>query len=335
MQKPLISILTPFKNTAAFLPDCIISILKQTYTNWELIAVNDSSSDNSLQIVQQYAKKEGRIKVFNNEGSGIIPALQVAFSKSSGTYITRMDSDDIMHVDKLKVLLHSLQRFGKKHVAIGLVNYFSNTKISNGYARYEAWLNTLTKSGLNYTEIYKECVIPSPCWMLHRNDFLACNAFYPNRYPEDYDLTFRLYENKISCIPCNTVLHYWRDYATRTSRTHIHYAQNYFLELKMHYFLKLDFNAKRPLTVWGAGFKGKTIAKYLLAKNIPFYWICNNEKKIGKKIYQQPLWHFHFIDTLENPQCIVTVANAAAQHEIKTYFKKQHKMAMQDYFFFC
>src|SRR5690606_12708228 len=194
---------------------------------------------------------------------------------------------------------------------------------SDGYARYERWLNALTKEGNNYAEIYKECVIPSPCWMVHRDDLLACDAFNPNRYPEDYDLTFRFYRHNLNCIPCDKIIHHWRDYATRTSRTHEHYAQNYFLDIKLHYFLQLDYDECRTLTVWGAGFKGKRIAKILKKNKIPFIWICNNPKKIGKHIYNLELQSFKYLNQLQNPQSIVTVANERSQDHIREYFKSQ------------
>mgnify|MGYP000860087858 CR=1 FL=1 len=74
--------------------------------------------------------------------------------------------------------------------------------------------------------------------MVHKTDLDLCGAFLADRYPEDYDLAFRFYEKGLTCISCNKILHYWRDYDTRTSRTSEHYAQNYFLEIKLHYFLK-------------------------------------------------------------------------------------------------
>ena len=165
MQQHLISILTPFKNTALFLETCIASIQNQTYTHWELLIIDDHSTDNSFNIVNNYTRKDPRIKLFKNKGFGIIDALQFAFSKSSGAFITRMDSDDIMHARKLEVLSNNLLQYGKKHVAVGLVKYFAENGVKAGYMRYENWLNILTKSGTNYNEIYKECVIPSPCWM--------------------------------------------------------------------------------------------------------------------------------------------------------------------------
>ncbi len=335
MTQPLVSILTPFKNVSDYLEDCLNSIIKQTYQNWELLIIDDHSTDNSYAIVEKYAKTDSRIKLFKNIDCGIISALQLAYSKSSGNYITRMDSDDIMTENKLNVMVNQLRIHGKKHVALGLVKYFSENGISDGYTKYETWINELTKSGTNYDEIYKECVIASPCWMLHRSDLDTCDAFNPNRYPEDYDLTFRFYEHGFKCIPNNTLLHHWRDYSTRTSRTHKHYAQNYFLDIKLHYFLKLDYDKTRPLTIWGAGFKGKNIVKNLVEKGIQFHWICDNEKKIGKSIYGIKLQPFEDLQYIKNPQTIVTVANNEAQKEIISYFQKLNMQSVKDYFFFC
>ncbi len=335
MEHALISILIPFKNTAPFLTECLNSIVAQTYKHWEVLAVDDWSTDESRSIVAAYAQKDPRIKVYTNMGKGIIAALRTAYSYSTGELITRMDSDDIMEPHKLELLAKSLIANGKGHLAVGQVRYFSDQGISNGYARYEAWLNGLTRLGTNYSEIYKECVIPSPCWMSYREDLEACGAFFHDRYPEDYDLSFRFYAKRLQCIPCQEVVHLWRDYDTRTSRTSEHYAQNYFLDIKLHYFLQLNFDPGRPLAVWGAGNKGKTISKALTEKGVPFYWLCDNPNKIGKKIYGSTLLHYEELAGLNHPQSIVTVANEVAQAMIKDHFLHLGHRPMEDYFFFC
>ncbi|WP_179319744.1 glycosyltransferase family 2 protein [Winogradskyella helgolandensis] len=335
MSQPLVSIVIPFKNTEAFIKECITSILRQTYSNWEAIFIDDYSEDNSYSIVENYTQQDSRVKLYKNSDSGIIEALKTAYKHSSGSYISRMDSDDIMTPTRLETMVSNLEKYGKKHLAIGQVKYFRADGLSGGFARYEQWLNSLTVEGKNYSEIYKECVIPSPCWMLHREDFDACGGFNSDIYPEDYDLAFRFYKANYTCIPCDKVLLHWRDYSTRTSRTHEHYAENSFLDLKVKYFLELNYDASRPLAIWGAGHKGKTLAKILLKQNIPFNWICDNPKKIGKHIYDQELFNFDYLSELKNPQSIVTVANLEAQKEIKHYFETQNMQAMIDYFFFC
>ena len=332
---PLVSVVMPFRNTAAYLPECINSIKKQSYTHWELHAVNDHSEDESHVLMEEFARKDPRIHVHQNTGKGIIPALREAYRHCSGELVTRMDSDDIMLRERIEDMVASLKKSGRGHVAVGGVQYFSDQGISDGYKKYENWLNALTSKGLNFTELYKECVIPSPCWMVFRDDFEQAGGFTPDRYPEDYDLTFRFYETGLQVLPCSKILHRWRDYPARTSRNHEHYAQNYFLDIKMHYFLKLHLDHQRPLTVWGAGFKGKVIAKTLVEKHIAFDWMCDNPRKIGKKIYGVPLRHYSEMDQLTRPQCIISVANEEAQVAIRKFLTDRDMQQMEDYFFFC
>ncbi|MCK0189284.1 glycosyltransferase [Arenibacter sp. F20364] len=335
MNKCGISILIPFKNTEEFLPACIQSIIDQTYDDWEVLAVNDHSTDNSHRIIDSYAKKDNRINLLENEGHGIIEALRTAYSRSKGTFITRMDSDDIMSPNKLEIMVTFLQQHGDGHVALGKVKYFSKEGVGGGYKSYEKWLNHLTEKGLNYSEIYKECVIPSPCWMVYRKDLERAGSFSPDRYPEDYDLAFRFYESGLKCIPCSETLHYWRDYGHRTSRTSEHYAQNFFLDIKLKYFLKLEHDSQRPLVLWGAGNKGKNLAKNLLEKKLDFTWVCNNSNKIGLDIYNKKMYHYLKINKLQQAQIIITVANKEAQEFIKDYLLAQGKKPVLDYFFFC
>ncbi len=335
MGKPLISILIPFKNTQEFLAECLDSILAQTYSNWELLIVDDHSVDESYDVVLAYAEIDKRIKLYKNDSFGIIPALRKAYQNSNGDYITRMDSDDLMMPEKLELMLKDLQTFGKEHIALGLVSYFSEKGVGMGYKSYEMWLNSLTRAGRNYSEIYKECVIPSPCWMVNREDLESCGAFRSDIYPEDYDLAFRFFKNSLKCIPSRNLLHYWRDHDSRASRTDAHYAENNFLELKINYFVELDYHSEKLLAIWGAGKKGKKIARILHSKNIPFKWYCDNPKKIGKHIYNVLLEDARQIENLKNPQIVIAVSNPDEQRKILSYLENLKLKGMEDFYFFC
>lgn len=306
----------PVKNAAPFLDECIISILEQTETDWELVAVDDSSSDDSFRMLRSFSEKDQRIRVFRNSGTGIIDALRSALDHATGQLITRMDADDKMSPQKLKVLKRNLNEAGQGHIAVGKVKYFSTDQLGDGYKKYESWLNNLSETGSNYDDIYRECVIPSPCWMVYLEDLKKCDAFDKNTYPEDYDLCFRFYREKLKVVPCSCVLHYWRDHPERSSRNDENYADNSFLELKTNWFLKLDRNPLKPLVLWGAGKKGKAIAKILDQQKVTFIWVCNNQKKIGKHIYGVEMKATSELDQLKDPQIIVAVASPNDQPEI-------------------
>ena len=113
-KSPLVSIIIPCKNACQFIDECINSIVEQTYTHWELIIVDDHSTDQSLTILQQWGNKHPNIKILPNEGTGIIDALRLAYANSNGNLITRMDADDIMIPIKLSTMIAQLNISGQE-----------------------------------------------------------------------------------------------------------------------------------------------------------------------------------------------------------------------------
>ncbi len=94
MTNDLISIVIPIYNIEQYLTKCLDSIVAQTYSNIEILLINDGSSDNSGVICDEYAAKESRIKVFHSENRGVARARQLGVENSSGEYIIFVDSDD-------------------------------------------------------------------------------------------------------------------------------------------------------------------------------------------------------------------------------------------------
>lgn len=330
---PLVSILMPVYNAAPFLVECLDSICGQSYQNWELLAVNDYSTDQSETILRNYARKDKRIQVFQNQAKGIIPALRLAFVNSKGSYITRMDADDRMPPDKLSKMQALLTEQGSGNLVTGLVKYFSAVGIRDGYKRYEEWLNTILLENRAYAEIYRECVIPSPAWMIHKADLINCGAFEPAVYPEDYDLVFRFYEAGLKVAVVPEVVHHWRDHPKRSSRTMEQYANTAYFALKVPYFLKLDYDSKRPLVVWGAGKKGKALARLLLDEQVHFHWLCDNPAKIGLSIYGVPLFGISKLENFTHPQVLVVVSNPVEQQQIRNQLHELNLKVGKDYFF--
>lgn len=100
MEKAItISVTVPVHNTAPYLPKCLDSLLAQTYPHLEIICVDDGSTDNSLQILNDYAARDSRIKVFHQEAQGVSAARNTALLHSSGDFVTSLDSDDYIAPD--------------------------------------------------------------------------------------------------------------------------------------------------------------------------------------------------------------------------------------------
>lgn len=325
----------PVKNAAPFLNECLDSILNQSYKKWELIAINDHSTDESGKILKSYAEKSPQIKMYPNKGKGIISALKNAYTYSSGEYIHRMDADDIMVKDKLQMLYADLKSKGKGFVSTGMVKYFSKKGVNKGYLNYEKWLNQLCINQKHWDEIYKECVIASPNWLIHRDDLEDCGAFNQQQYPEDYDLVFRFYQHQFKVSAVQKVLHLWRDHPKRSSRNLPQYKNNDFFALKWQYYKSIERDENRPLMIWGAGRKGKKMARLLQKKKIKFEWVSNNPNKYGKEIYDQILRSFKRTIQLDNPQIIIAVSQIGAKKEITSFLSNNGLKTKRDFTFFC
>ena len=333
---PLVSIIMAVKDTAPYLHDCLDSILAQSYHNWELIAVNDHSSDDSLNILKEYASNDSRIRVFNSNKPRLIPTLQVGYARAKGSLINRMDSDDKMPDYKLEVLVKEWLKYGKGHIIAGGTKHFvDDGEVGDGFVKYEKWLNEVARTNRHYQEIYRECVIPSHCWIIHKDDFDTAGAFDPIVYPEDYDLCFRFYRLGLKIHGLDKILHYWRDRSTRISRTWEEYEDNRYFDLKLRYFYALDPDKQRPLVVWGAGKNGKDLARLIQAYEDSFHWVCDNERKIGKDIYGIRMEHFESIPALEKPQIIIVVASPEGKHQIAQQLAVWDKKPIEDYWFFA
>lgn len=102
---PLISIIVPVYNSEKYLADCVASILKQEYSNIELIIVNDGSTDDSLHIAERFSERDSRIKVLNQRNSGVSAARNLGISVAQGSYIGFVDSDDAVHEEMYAELL--------------------------------------------------------------------------------------------------------------------------------------------------------------------------------------------------------------------------------------
>ena len=313
-----ISIITPFKNAAPYLRDCIDSICRQTHDNWQLIAIDDNSEDHSVEILKSY--KDPRIEIYTNKGKGILSALQTAQEYIKGSYVTRMDADDIMPDKKLKVLLDILNINTLGTVSTGLVKYFSSEPISEGYLSYESWLNATSKNELFYQRIYRECVVASPNWLMHRLDFDTIGGFGQLSYPEDYDMVFKWREAGFTIKSTDSITHHWREHPQRTSRNSDTYQQDSFFRLKTPYFIE-EFKNRR-IQLIGAKKKGKLIAQILKEHHCDFDWYERDEALIGQTLMNTEIRDIQFLKKEE--ACILSIyPDVRFREELEAYITKR------------
>lgn len=120
MNKPLISIIMPVYNAEKHLNKSVDSILKQSYSNLELILVNDGSSDDSLNIMKSYSEIDKRVKVINKQNQGVSIARNVGIEYASGDYIGFIDADDYIELDMYNTMFEYISKY---EADISICNY--------------------------------------------------------------------------------------------------------------------------------------------------------------------------------------------------------------------
>lgn len=128
MQNKLISVVVPIYNVERYLSKCIDSIINQTYCNFELILVDDGSTDNSGMICDKYAETDIRIKIIHKKNGGLSDARNVGISLANGDYITLIDSDDYIDSKFLENFINIIRKQDADLIVTGLIDFYDSDK---------------------------------------------------------------------------------------------------------------------------------------------------------------------------------------------------------------
>lgn len=125
----VISVIVPVYNASGFIVKCLDSIVHQTFNEFELIIVDDGSTDNSLEVCREYAQRDERIEVYHKENGGQTSARRYGFERSSGKYIYFVDADDFLPSDALEILLRHAEDKSLDIVDGASISYFENLRV--------------------------------------------------------------------------------------------------------------------------------------------------------------------------------------------------------------
>lgn len=128
-----VSVIIPIYNLQNYIERCLDSVLKQTYSNMEIILVNDGSTDRSLTICEEYAKRDSRIRVFSKQNGGASSARNVGLSYVKGDLLTFVDGDDVLHQDYLKILYLLLIDTNSDIVSANDIRIFNEEEINPAF----------------------------------------------------------------------------------------------------------------------------------------------------------------------------------------------------------
>ncbi|MFD0895581.1 glycosyltransferase [Luteolibacter ambystomatis] len=248
-----------FRNAAATLPAALASLLAQTFQNWELIAVDDHSSDHSAEIVEAVA--DPRVRLTRFPEVGLVPALRHGSGLVAGEWLARMDADDICDPRRLEKQLAFADTHPELDVIACQVSVLD--PIGEGLVRYVDWVNGLADHEAMAKSRFIESPVVNPSAMIRRIAFDRIGGYHDPLWAEDHDFWLRLLEDGARFGRVPEVLLQWRDSETRLTRTHPRYGDEARSRMRAHYLARLPGAKERGIVIAGAGPIGKLLARHL------------------------------------------------------------------------
>ncbi|MGI9462115.1 MAG: glycosyltransferase family 2 protein [Alphaproteobacteria bacterium] len=294
--KPVVSVIMPNFNHGNFIAMAIESILKQTFQNFELIIIDDGSTDNSLSVIKQYMKQDKRIRLYQQTNQGVAAARNQGLGLASGKYIVWQDADDFSHPDRLKIQYNFLEK--NKHIG-GAVACYDAVNQNN---------RTLDNKFYDLQKIFRQKIMANDISIIYDKNrhslYLkkSFKLFYANmmarkkcydqmgihrnlQFGEDKDMFWRLQEKfQLVELGCATPLYFLRSHHDRSKqRLRKKFYGQYHIWLG-HFFISLACYARRvygndPLNKIP---KEKSIARlwhivYFLPYPLVFYYYIKNK----------------------------------------------------------
>jgi glycosyltransferase involved in cell wall biosynthesis len=331
MSTPCVSILLPVRNEEALLPTALRSILRQTSQDWELIAVDDGSSDETPALLDRAASEDPRIRVIHRPPEGLVPALNAGLKLCRAALVARMDGDDVCHPQRLAIQTRHMREHPATTLVSCQIRHIPRPAIQAGLLAYEQWQNSLLDHSSIMRDLFVESPFAHPSVLFRKQAILDVGGYVDRGWAEDYDLWLRLAENGAQFARIPETLLYWRDRPERLTRTGAHCTQEAFRACKIHYLQRSFLKGEQRVTLWGAGIEGKAWRKALQTEGVDVAcWIEIDQRKIGQIIHQAPVIGNDRL-TEAPGKILVTVGSKGARAEVRETAAVQGLVEGQDF----
>lgn len=331
---PRISVLLPVYNASETLDEALESLWKQRFRNFEVLAVDDGSTDGSADILARHGEHELRLRTLRSEHLGLVPALNLALTQSQAPFLARMDADDRSHPDRLELQLTAMLHNPKLGVVGTKVHVFPRGQVQDGWKRYQTWINGLISPQQHAREIFVESPLAHPSVLIRREALDAVGGYQDPPWPEDYDLWLRMHLAGWELAKVNRVLLAWRHSGSRESFRSSRYNLESFMATRCHYLARHPALRQKRVRIWGAGKTGRRLARGLEGQGIAieaFYEVA--PKLIGKLRRNVPVRFWKELGPPDAIPLLVAVGAPGARDLIRPHLDRLGYMEGETAFF--
>jgi glycosyltransferase involved in cell wall biosynthesis len=312
MSRPRVSVVLPVHDGACHLEACLESLRRQSFADFEVVAINDGSLDGTGPLLDAWAGRDPRIRPVHLSRSGLVCALNIGFALCRSELIARMDADDLSHSRRLEEQVRILEEDPGIGVVSCLVKHFPESQVGEGLRLYERWLNSLVEHEAIARERFVESPVAHPSVMMRRRLVLEAGGYRDCGWPEDYDLWLRLLEGGVRFAKAPHCLLLWREHEGRLNRRHRRYQVSCFLACKAEHLVAGPLASGRTVIVWGAGKTGRRLSRELLARGVKLAGFVDiDPRKIGVRVRGRPVVAPDELLALRGTDTVVLAAVAA------------------------
>lgn len=314
----MISVVLPCFNAEASLEACLTSLSRQTWADFEVIAVNDGSTDRTGDVLRGVAAVDKRIRVFDRPHGGVVLAMNYGLTQCRGDYIARMDSDDVCLPQRLELQKTLLDQRPEVGLVSGLVRFGGDGDRCLGYKTYVDWINTVIEPEDIALARFVELPVANPSIMYRKELVSRFGPFYDGPFPEDYEFVLRLLEAGVVLAKVRAEVIVWNDPPTRLSRNDPRYAPDAFYQIKAGYLARwLLARDIGQVMIVGGGRITRRRALLLESHGVRVTaWLEVDPAKIGQTVHGRPVLDWRGLGPPDGSFLVSFVGNRGARERI-------------------
>jgi len=320
---PKVTVLLPCHNAARTLPAALQSLLAQDLRDFEVVAVDDGSTDETAEVLGRYAALDSRIRPLHLGHGGIVAALNAGMDMALGRYVARFDADDLCLPGRLSRQAKVLDADRGLGLVGCLVRFGGSRGAAGGYARYVDWINTLTDPEDIRLNRFVESPLAHPSVMFRARLAGRAPLYRQGAFPEDYELWLRWLEAGVRMAKVEEELLVWNDPPERLSRSDERYSVQAFYAMKSGYLARwLAARGHREVGVLGAGRVTRQRAGLLEARGARVRaWYDIDPRKVGKVVHGVPVIHRDEVPRPGELFLLSYVASHGAREDIASHLR--------------
>jgi glycosyltransferase involved in cell wall biosynthesis len=330
----------PVRNDAPVLGNCLADIAKQSFEDFELVVVDDGSTDETTEMLQKAKGRDSRIRIIRTSANGIVSALNTGLAECKGNYIARMDADDRMEKTRLEKQLEMMIQNPELDLIGCRVEGFTDSGIfPESGIQYQSWSNSLISHEQIVCDLFAESPIVHPTFFATRELFNKIGGYSENPWAEDYDVILRAYEKgaKFGKHP-ETLL---RKYHApgRLSRREAMYKRPAMFEAKAHFLQVFGWlKNRRGVLIVGSGPTGRQAAQSFENRGVKLLGFVDNRPGPPERYVKgKPAWGFpelpppEFLEQFRDALIVLAIGDSSGQRAFSELLQKNGFVENHDF----